>query len=442
MTDDSTRQAIISTLTKGLERLSASFPWLAGHVVHESGTYKIKKWKATPLLVVKDLSNDTSMASLDTLRQANFPYSMLSEDTLSARKTFPMDPKEQALERLVFAVQATFIEGGLILTFIGQHQVFDMTAQGEAMRLFSKACRDEAFTEEEIRIGNLSRNHVDLLLEDPYVPGPELDYQIVNPGDRIADFTHVGGQDSTTSPGSPRSAWCYFGFSSTSLQTLKSRAMHSMPADATSSYISTDDALTAFFWQSITRIRSPPRSTSPSTSSSSSDSDAEVEKPVTLVRAVNVRRYLSLPSTYPGMAINVAYQTLSPTTLSLGTIASTLRTAIDPQTTNMEYATKSLITYISQSTKNVVSFVAKVDLTRDLMVTSWTKVPVYDLDFGMQLGGPEVVRTPRSLFGESVVYYLPKGKDGSIVVGACLRVEHVEALRADREFSKYCTYVG
>jgi len=45
--DASSHSAIINTLTNGLERLSASFPWLAGKVVNEgsgegnSGIFKI-----------------------------------------------------------------------------------------------------------------------------------------------------------------------------------------------------------------------------------------------------------------------------------------------------------------------------------------------------------------------------------------------------------------
>jgi trichothecene 3-O-acetyltransferase len=62
--DASSHSAIINTLTNGLERVSVSFPWLAGQVVNEgsgegnSGIFKFKPLEKTPRLVVKDLRHN------------------------------------------------------------------------------------------------------------------------------------------------------------------------------------------------------------------------------------------------------------------------------------------------------------------------------------------------------------------------------------------------
>ena len=67
ISEASSHSAIIDTLTNGLERLSTSFPWVAGQVVNEgaskgnSGVYKIKPLDKIPRLVVRDLRNNLSV---------------------------------------------------------------------------------------------------------------------------------------------------------------------------------------------------------------------------------------------------------------------------------------------------------------------------------------------------------------------------------------------
>jgi hypothetical protein len=91
--DASSHSAIINTLTIGLKRLSASFPWLAGKVINEgsgegnSGVFKIIPLENIVRLVVKDLRHDASAPTMDALRRANFPISMLDETIIAPRKT-------------------------------------------------------------------------------------------------------------------------------------------------------------------------------------------------------------------------------------------------------------------------------------------------------------------------------------------------------------------
>ena len=91
LTDTSSHSAIINILTHGLERLSANFPWVAGQIVNEgasdanSGIFTIKPLEKIPCLVVKDLRDDPSMPTMDVIRQANFPFSMLDESVIAPR---------------------------------------------------------------------------------------------------------------------------------------------------------------------------------------------------------------------------------------------------------------------------------------------------------------------------------------------------------------------
>ena len=433
LADDSSDSAVINTLTKGLERLTASFPWLAGQVVNESscrgnsGVFKIKSLAKLPHLVVKDLRNSPSMPTMDGLRRANFPFRMLDENIIAPCKTIPGDSDESASNSTaVFLVQANFIAGGLLLTFVGQHQAMDMTGQGQVMRLFSKACRNEPFTSEELSSGNLPRGNLIPLLDSSYEQGPELAHQIIKPAPPHPKSNN--SNDRLEPSSSPKCTWTYFNFHSTSLTALKSLATKTMTLPL--GYISTDDALSAFIWQSVIRARL-------------ARLDPETES--TFARAIDPRRYLDIPKAYLGLVQNMTYHTRTFEDLArapLGDIASQFRSALDPKTSNLGYITRALATFLSRiPDKSIVSVTAALDLSTDIMLSSWANLDCYDLDFNLGLGKPEAVRRPQFEPVESLIYLMPKTLDGEIAVGICLRDEDMEILKADNEFMKYGNFI-
>ena len=434
LADGSSDSAVINTLTNGLERLTESFPWLAGQVVNEgscrgnSGVFKIKSLAKLPHLVVKDLRNGLSMPTMDALKRGNFPFSMLDETIIAPCKTLPGDSDDTTSDsKPVFLLQANFITGGLLLTFVGQHQTMDMPGQGQVMRLFSKACRNEPFTSEELSSGNLPRRNIIPLLDDSYEQGPELAHQIVQPTPPHPNSNSSNDQSAPTS--SPKCTWTYFNFHPTSLTALKSLATKTMTLP--SAYISTDDALSAFIWQSVSRPRLA--RFNPKLGS-------------TLPRAVHPRRYLDISKMYPGLVQNMTYHTHTLETLArapLGSIASQLRSALDPKTSNLGYTTRALATFLSRAPdKSIVSVVATLDLSADIMLSSWANLDCYDLDFNLGLGKPEAVRRPQFEPVESLIYLMPKTLDGGIAVGICLRDEDMERLKADEEFARYGKFIG
>jgi len=425
VSDPSSHPAIINTLTNGLERLSASFPWIAGQLVNEgsgpgdTGIFKIKPLGKFPPLVVKDYTHDASIPSMNDLRRANFPISMLDESIIAPRKTIPVGDESVTP---IFLVQANFITGGLVLTFVGQHNSMDMTGQGQIIHLLSKACRNEEFTSEELSSGNLMRRNLIPLLDDSYEPGTGLARQVA----KSSPSEGTDGPPASHPP--PKCTWAYFTFSPTSLAALKSLATKSITLSE-GSYISTDDTLSAFIWQSITRARIPRLN---STTKS------------TFARAVDVRRYLGIPQTYPGIVQNMTFHTYALQELveePLGSIASQLRLAVDPKTSSLEYDTRALATFLHRSPdKSAVSFVATLDLSSDIMLSSWAKLDCYELDFNLGLGKPEAVRRPKFVPFESLLYLMPKAPDGEIAVATCLRDEDMERLRVDEEFGRYARY--
>ncbi|KAI9801962.1 MAG: hypothetical protein M1825_003017 [Sarcosagium campestre] len=422
--DPSLYPVIIETLEKGLERVSASFPWIAGKIVNEgsgrgnSGVFKIKPYKKILPFIVKDLRHDASVPFMEALRRAQFPFRMLDESVVAPYKTLPA--RYHSDPRPIFVLQASLISGGLLLTFLAQHNTMDMTAQAQIIHLISKACRDELFTSEELSSGNLERHDLIRLLDESYEPGPELAQQIIKP---------ISVQSKSKDVKPPTCSWTYFTFNQDSLSALKSLAMQTI--SPSSGYASTDDALSAFIWQAVIRARI--HRLSPTTEA-------------TFARAVNVRRYLDVPETYPGLIQNMAYSTREVQELvkePLGAIASLLRLAVDPKTSKLGYNTRALATFLSRTPdKNVVSYSATLDLSVDIMLSSWAKLDFYDTDFNLGLGKPEAVRRPQFTPVESLVYLMPRTLDGEIAVAICLRDEDLERLKADDDFMKHGKHIA
>lgn len=108
-----------------------------------------------PQLTVKDLRNDPTMPSMDDLRRAKIPSSMLDENVIAPRNTIPGTSGEPASDlKQVFLVQVTFVTGGLLLTLVGQHNAMDMIGQGQVIHLLAKACRNEHLQRKNSHLAN------------------------------------------------------------------------------------------------------------------------------------------------------------------------------------------------------------------------------------------------------------------------------------------------
>ncbi|KAK6347350.1 hypothetical protein TWF696_007418 [Orbilia brochopaga] len=415
---------IIETLQAGLKRLAASFPWAAGQIVNEgagpgnSGIYKIKPLENAPVLVVKDLRVDSDAPTMESLRQSSFPFRMLDESVICPQPTLILpgtSPQEVCL------VQLTLITGGLLFAFLGHHAAMDGIGQGQLMHLLNKACRNEPFTPEELATGNAPRRDIIPLLDDSYTPGAELNHQLFAPPATPPPLPNQPLQPP------PQKLWANFIFSGAALTELKATTAASLA----SGYISTDDAITALVWQCVTRARLH------------LDPDASV----TLARAVSVREFLNIPPTYPGVVNNMTYHhstaslLTDPTSMPLGAIATNLRAELDPKTSSLSYMTRAMATYLHRAAdKTTINITARLDLAKDIMLSSWAKLPCYEFDFGMGIGVPEAIRRPQFTPVESLMYLMPRKADGEIVLTLCLREDDMVRLSTDPEFIKYCRY--
>jgi hypothetical protein len=187
----------------------------------------------------------------------------------------------------------------------------------------------------------------------------------------------------------------------------------------------------AFIWQSIARARLPrldPQSLS------------------TIARAVDARKYVGVSPTYPGPIQVSTYTTLELLRLAeepLGIIALNLRSALDPETSDLEFHTRSIATFLSRTPdKTRFSATATLDPSVGIILSSWAKTDCYGLDFGLGLGTPESVRRPRFHPVEGLNFLMPRTSEGGIAVAVCLRDEDMARLREDPCFSKFAKYIG
>jgi trichothecene 3-O-acetyltransferase len=169
----------------------------------------------------------------------------------------------------------------------------------------------------------------------------------------------------------------------------------------------------------------------------------------TLGRAVDTRRYLSIAKEYTGAINNMVYLTHPNSDvadqLPLGKIASELRQAVDPATSQVGLYTRALAALLRRAPdKGVVSMGATIDTSTDLMISSWAGAgpDCYGMDFGLGLGPPVSVKRPRFYPVEGLGYLMPRHPSGEISLAICLREEDMMNLRLDEEFGRYATYIG
>ena len=444
---DSQPQSIITDiLTRGLERLAQHFPWTAGQVVNvnpdatATPLYKIRPLYRIPSLVVEDYSNNVQIPTFAEMERAGYPMSMLDEDrwapcpTLAGLGFDPPKPSGSAEQSApVMMVQLSFIRAGVVLCINMQHNVCDMLGQAAVMQWLSKACCGEEFSEDELKVGNMKRRGlIPLIEEEGWRPGKELNDQLLSSEPTLTIDVQEPKADTVSKlPTPPECSWIYFNFSASALEALKEEATRSLPDDFTG-FVSTDDTLTAFILQNVSRSRQP---------------RLPADISITLARAIDARRYLCISPIYAGILQNMTYTHFPISTLldlPLGHIAATLRTQIDPKTSDVAQRTRALLTYLSQASENAnnMSFTAKCRADADIMLSSWTKVPAYEWTFGFGLGRPKVVRRPAFVPVESLMYLMPKDEEGGVAVAMCLREEDIQELRDSEDWSRFVAYVG
>ncbi|KAI1412824.1 transferase family-domain-containing protein [Hypoxylon sp. FL1857] len=425
---DESRDEVIDRLQISAHKLTEAFPWLAAKVVNKgsgpgnSGVFELEPcslWsKPNSILRVRDCSE--LCPPFETLVQERGPATMLNGDILGPRAAFPDSYQETEEDPApVIAFQANLIRGGLLLDCAAQHNFIDMSGIEQCYNLLATGMGDVPFSTQAVEQGNMDRRNLLPLLQ---------------PGEPMKDHSHfkrAAASDLNPPPAEPDSpfSWHYFRFSAAKLAQLKSLAMAVEDSTSSSTYVSTNDALTAFCWQQVISTRLKRRQTP--------HANAKI------LRAVDTRKVMGVPQGYMGDLVTIStsvatFQELAHA--SLPEVASILRNDLNYVNT-WDYV-RSYATFVSQTRdKSNIVYGGRWNTDTDIGSSSWARIQLSRVKFG-SLGKPALVRRPT--FGplRSNIYFMPQTISGDIDALLCFNEEDMKGLMADPHWNSFADYIG
>ncbi|KAL9103503.1 MAG: hypothetical protein Q9163_001459 [Psora crenata] len=436
-----------SLLQRALERTVAEIPFLKFQVASSpsGGTGRLELRPSadahSTLFVVKVLTDAGSgwNRSYEDLRQANMPISELDGEVLAPVGLIRMSGEREP----VMATQLNVLDGGCLLCVCFHHNVMDGVGVGTVIRLWASHCRalqqdsQEPLESFKLQAGSLDRS--------PLIQGGRDDQYWTH---QAYDFAQppppVNGPKDETSPPSmppmPPMTAAIFELDMSVITSLKHDLIeHLAPHSQEAGWVSTNDTLCAVLWHGIVAARSSGTST-----------DFEEESNLEFSRlgmAVNSRGKLEppLPRTYLGN-VNIYSMTVvdfpklkSSAIACLAETASVIRKSI----TSIDDAYIRSLIHTVDGLQNVklVSPAFNRLVDKDLAITSWAELGLYDLDWGNTIGGGKVefVRIPKAAFA-GLCIVLPRMSDGALEVITGLTEEAMDRLKKDPVFMRYATF--
>ena len=439
-----------TTLQSALSQLRDTFPFLGGHVViehrtaHGSGVYKVVPYEdSRPPLPLDVTESSKEVGSFDQLASARAPMSMLKSEALAPFPGLPhsFDPLEKDCP--VLSVRLNILEGGYTITFSTHHNVIDMNGLGNLINLFAKACRGQPFTQEDKQGSQLDTSSLLPLLSDGETqlshdefrcasrlkpPQPQTTQQL----EQQDQHKQSAQPEHPQNPRSrPQASWRYHHFKAETLLELKSQAVGTRSSGASSHWISTNDALTAFIWQRVSVART---------------ARLQEKQPVKVMRMVNgTQRAITHPSkSYMGVhGVPILSPSLPLAFVSsalVGELAAILRERVQSVDARHMRSWASLIS--DEPDKSTINAAAAVVAGVDLIFSSWAGLNLASLDFGLPSRHPAFVRRPNFDALEGLCYFMPKSVDGGIDVALALSEQDWEVLERDGEWSSKALLIG
>ena len=426
--DEASRDEAIESLRSATLKLTESFPWLAAKVINKgsgrdnSGSFELEPcalW-SSPNSILRVTDASSLCLPYDEIVKARGPVTMLDGNILAPRKAFPESYQESEADPApVLALQANFIQGGVLLDCAAQHNFVDMCGIEQCYTLLAAAMNHEPFSPDAIMQGNIDRRNLVPLLRSDESMKDHSHFKRPPPSDLPAP---------SLEPDSPFS-WHYVRFSAARLSELKIRAISSGGYDLSVPYISTDDVLTAFCWQRVISVRLRRRQTPHAFAK--------------ILRAVDSRKAVGVSPRYMGDLVTIATSRIAFQELadaSLLAVASLLRT--DLSVVNTRDYVRSFATLIANtSDKSTIVYGGKFNPDTDIGSSSWARLQLYKTKFGL-LGKPDLVRRPN--FGplKSDIYFMPQTESGDIDALLCFNEEDLKGLEADAKWNEYADYIG
>ncbi|KAK3995188.1 hypothetical protein QBC44DRAFT_378701 [Cladorrhinum sp. PSN332] len=451
---------IVQRLHEAAKTLVDAFPWLACRVIHEnagpgnSGVFRLEECAefAFPNSILHFKDCTSLCPSYQELIAAKGPTTMLDSKHFGPLRGFPhIYSDDEVNPAPVFTLRANLIEGGLLLDFVAQHNIIDGSGILRLIEYLAKTLRDEPFTREEILHGNRDRTNLVELLPpgEPMVDHSHLIREALpakpittpttgfNP---IWDLLPAWLQNLFYSPSIPptvpspaapgsQAKWHFVRLPPSTISHLKVLANSSFPSSS-GLFVSTNDAISGYLWQSISAVRLARRQTPSSLCKFS--------------RALDARRALGIPREYLGQlgynaTCHLTFSQLQ--SMSLGEVALHLRQAT--QKVNNEHAVRSFATLVAkEKDKSKIFFGGAFDPDKDLGMSSVIHASVAGCDFGKGLGKPGLVRRPLFAPLEGCVYLWNMTEEGEVDVLMCLKEVDWEGLAGLEGWKGMVEFIG
>ncbi|EKV06855.1 hypothetical protein PDIG_76280 [Penicillium digitatum PHI26] len=421
------QDSIIEALKTAADKLTASFPWLAGAVINEgresgnSGLFKPLPWPPTAtssnsIVRIKDYREN--LPAFADFVKSGAPCSMIDGKLIAPYPGFPVSyqgsPENPAP---IIAIQANFVQGGLLLNFSAQHNVIDASGMMQVIQLFATAMRGDEYSLSAVEEGNRDRTRV--------IP-------LIAPGNPIKDHNHLKLPEGFTRPvpssGTMMPKWAYFLLDGLAIPGIKALASSPEGYDPAVPYITSNDALSAFYWKILAGVRVR-NGRSPDALSK-------------FGRAVDSRRAMGVSHEYMGHMVYHSGTRMTMKELEeahISSIACKLRKSLND--INNEFSVRSYATYIAnQPDKTQVMYGGMYNPDTDVGASA---VPNADFfhSFGSLLGVPHFARRPNLAPIPGCIYFMPA--EGQFVpVLVCLRDDDLEGLRTHQEWNKITKFVG
>ncbi|KFZ04278.1 hypothetical protein V502_10272 [Pseudogymnoascus sp. VKM F-4520 (FW-2644)] len=427
MPDGVSRESLVTALEASTGKILSAIPWLHEQVVHvgqapgTSGKFELAPWPAdapkNTLIRVRDCSD--LLPSHEEMLKSQGPASMLDGNLICAVPGFPLRYDEAVIGPAPAAIiQVNWIKGGVILTFSNQHNVMDGSGVFQLIALLSTAMNGEEISKSAIEEGNRDRKTV--------VP-------LYGPDEPIRDHSHMLIKTPLSAAAAPNkaqslSSWVFLRFWKKSVPEIKAMATDPVGYDKSVPFITSNDAISAFYWKrlAIARVRN------------GQDGQALSK----FSRAIDARAVMGVSREYMGQMVYfsatwLTYQEL--VDLPLSTIASRMRKSMNES--NNEFSVRSYATFVSRiQDRTTIAYGGPFNRETDIASSSMAQAAVV-LKFGI-LGTPELVRRPNLAPIPGTLYFFPPDGSGDLNLLMCLTQQELEAMRSDPEWSQCTQYIG
>ncbi|KAI1190797.1 transferase family-domain-containing protein [Nemania serpens] len=433
LAENITDVTVVQALKQAVSDVIKHVPWLGEQVVHEDrGEGSSGVFKTVPMAVenIEDVIIYTKdcralCPSYAEIVEAGGPFSMLDGNILCPFPGFPLSYDGAITGPVpVVAIQANFIQDGLLLNFSNQHNMMDATGTFNFLLLLSFVLQGKKIPQAYIDQANTNRGDV--------IP-------LLGPDEPILDHAHL------LKPPIPRSViaagmaklgpakWAVFRIKPEIVAAIKqSASRHSEFVDSVQ-YITSNDALCAYFWQTLARIRVRNGSVDPSSTSK-------------FLRAIDARSAVKAPHGYMGQMVyhastELTYKEILSDVMSLSNLASRLRA--DLNKSNSEWAVRSYATFISRvPDKSKLVYGGGMNPLLDVGNSSMSQLNMDDVDFGI-LGKPTLTRRPKLAPVPGLMYIFPPDSGTRILpLLVCLCDNDLQSLRSDGKWCAVAEFVG